>query len=80
MVGDSTTLGNFGREERAEIGGDGSETNEVFEGDITSRLRTSSTELNCTDGQLYRLFEDFCFVGGLKGVPVGALEKRRFAF
>ncbi len=71
MVGDTTALGNFGRDERAEIGGDGSEANELFEEDITSGLRISGTELDCTEGQPNRLFEDFCFVGGLKDVPVG---------
>jgi hypothetical protein len=63
-------LGNFEREGRAEIGGEGSETNEVF-ADITNGLRISGSELDCTEGQPNRLFEDFCFVGGLKDVPVG---------
>jgi hypothetical protein len=63
-------LGNFEREGRAEIGGEGSETNELF-ADITNGLRISGTELDCTEGQPKRLFEDFCFVVGLKDVPVG---------
>jgi hypothetical protein len=63
-------LGNFEREGRAEIDGEGSETNELF-ADITSGLRISGTELDCTEGQPNKLFEDFCFVGGLKDVPVG---------
>ena len=64
-------LGTFEREGRAEIGGEGSETNELF-ADIANGLRISGTELGCTEGQPNRLFEDFCFVGGLKdavGVP-----------
>lgn len=64
-------LGNFESEGRAEIGGEGSETNELF-ADITNGLRISGTELDCTEGQPNKLFEDFCFVGGLKeDVPVG---------
>ena len=62
-------LGNFEREGRAEIGGEGSETNELF-ADING-LRISGTELDCTECQPNKLFEDFCFVGGLKDVPVG---------
>lgn len=65
-----TTLGSFEREGRAEIGGDGSETNEVF-ADITNGLRISGTELDCAEGQPNKLFEDFCFVGRLADVPVG---------
>ncbi len=64
MVGDSTTLGNFGREERAEIGGDGSKTNEVFEEDITSGLRILSIELGCTDGQLNSCSRTFVSLEG----------------
>jgi hypothetical protein len=63
-------LGSFEREGRAEICGEGSETNELF-ADITNGLRISGTELDCTEGQPNKLFEDFCFVGGLKDVPVG---------
>ena len=63
-------LGNFERDGRAEVGGEGSETNELF-ADITNGLRISGTELDCTEGQPNKLFEDFCFVGGLKDVPVG---------
>lgn len=70
MVGDPTVLGNFEREGRVEIGGEGSETNEVF-ADITNGLSMSGSELDCTEGQPNKLFEDFCFVGGLNGVPVG---------
>jgi hypothetical protein len=73
VLGDSTMLGNFEREGRAEIGGEGSETNEVF-ADITNGLRISGTELDCTEGQPNRLFEDFCFVGGLKDVGVPGRE------
>ena len=70
VVGDSTTLGNFEREGRAEIGGEGSEINEFF-ADITNGLKISGSVLDCTEGQPNKLFEDFCFVGGLKDVPVG---------
>jgi hypothetical protein len=63
-------LGNFEREGRAEIGGEGSDTNEVF-AEITNGLKISGTELDCTEGQPNKLFEDFCFVGGLKGASVG---------
>ena len=63
-------LGNFEREGRAEIGGEGSETNERF-ADITNGLRISGTELDCTEGQPNKAFEDLCFVGGLEDVPVG---------
>jgi hypothetical protein len=63
-------LGNFERKGRAEIGGEGSETNEVF-ADITNVLRISGSELDSTEGHPNKLSEDFCFVGGLKDVPVG---------
>ena len=63
-------MGNLEREGRAETGGEGSEANEPF-ADITSGLRISGSERDCTEGQPNRLFEDFCFVGGLKDVPVG---------
>ena len=69
-VGESTTLGNFKTEGRAETGGEGSEANEPF-ADITSGLRISGAELICTEGQPNRLLEDFCFVGELKAVAVG---------
>jgi hypothetical protein len=69
-VGKSTTLGNLDREGRAETGGEGSEANEPF-ADMNSGLRISGSERDCTEGQPNRLFEDFCFVGGLKDVPVG---------
>ena len=69
-AGKSATLGNLDREGRAEIGGEGSDANEPF-ADITSGLRISGSERDCTEGQPNRLFEDFCFVGGLKDVPVG---------
>lgn len=38
---------------------------------MNSGLRISDSEKDCTEGQPNRLFEDFCFVGGLKDVPVG---------
>lgn len=66
-------LGNFDREGRAEIGGEGSETNELF-ADITNGLRISGTVLDCAEGQPNKLFEDFCFVGGLKDVGVPGRE------
>jgi hypothetical protein len=69
-VGKSITLGNLEREGRAEIGGEGSEANEPF-ADITSGLRMSGSVRDCTEGQPNRLFEDFCFAGRLKDVPVG---------
>ena len=62
-------LGNFEREGRAEIGGEGSKINEFF-ADITMD-RISGSELDCTEVQSNKLFEDFCFVGGLKDVPMG---------
>ena len=71
-------LGNFEREGRAEIGGEGSETNELF-ADITNGLRNSGTELDCTEGHPNKLFEDFCFVGGLK-FPWASPEERWAAF
>ena len=63
-------LGNFERKGRAEIGGEGSEINEVVP-DITNGLKILDSELDCTEGHPNKLFEDFCFVGGLKDVPVG---------
>lgn len=62
--------GNFETEGRAEIGGEGSEANEPF-ADITSGLRISGVEMDCIEGQPNRLFEDLCFTGELKDVPVG---------
>lgn len=62
--------GNFETEARAEIGGEGSEANEPF-ADITSGLRISGAETDCTEGQPNKLLEDFCFTGELKDVAVG---------
>jgi hypothetical protein len=73
VVGDSTMLGNFEREGRAEIGGEGSEINELV-ADIANGLRISGTELDGTEGQPNKLVEDFCFVGVLKDVGVPGRE------
>ena len=48
----------------------GSEGNEFF-ADMTSGLRISGSEKDCTEGQPNRLFDDFCFVEGQKDVAVG---------
>jgi hypothetical protein len=64
-IGESTELGNFAKEGRAEIGGEGSEAKDCFV-DITSGLRISSDpETDCEKFQPNGLLVAFCFERGL---------------